>query len=577
MKLKIILFLLVLFPLNTVTTATAGILGSKHDLSMTGGGMTGGVAALTEKRVCVFCHTPHNALTNANAPLWNRTSTVATYTPYSSLTIHFTPGKPTGSSILCLSCHDGTIAIGSVVTSGPAAGGAILMQRGVTTMPLTSKSFMGTDLSNDHPISFQYTSKLATDAGELVQPAALPREVKLDGNSELQCTTCHDAHNDINGQFLVMSNRGSALCEACHVKSLWTNSPHNTSGGTWNGVLPDPWPNSTFTTVTENACGNCHAAHNAGVKERLFTQSKEEVVCFVCHNGNVGGLKNIQADFMIGATVKSAHPLALATGIHQPYLNNAELPPIKQRHVECIDCHNAHEGRTDPVNAVGISGIDWQGIALSPIADLYQLCFKCHESSLNRAVPLIPRTASQLNVRLQFDQLNPSYHPITAVAKISSASLLPPWIAGVAAIPGGAVPLRGVNIFTKSCFECHVDTPHGSPNVALLQLNMNITSGPESLTAYALCYSCHDRNIILGDTTFKEHNRHIVGEMASCVTCHDPHGASMAAGATITNNLRLINFSTTMVTGARLWTGTGNNMGSCTLVCHGENHAPETY
>jgi len=563
MKIKILLSLLVLLSANSVFALS--ITQSKHNLSISGPGGPNAIMAVSESRICIFCHTPHNSL--SNAPLWNRTAgPVQVYTPYSSSSLTATDvGQPTGSSILCLSCHDGTIAVGGAVASG-----AITMT-GVSatgTIPTTAKGYMGLDLSNDHPISFRYTTTLANAATELVDPTTLTGAVRLDGNSELQCTSCHDAHDDANGQFLVVSNRGSALCETCHQKSQWANSPHNNSTNAWNGVAPNPWPNTTFTTVADNACANCHAAHNALVAERLFTQITEEDVCFVCHNGNV--TTNIQGDFLLA----SAHPLALAVGLHQP----GEIAPVASalRHVECIDCHNAHAASVDPVGAVGINGVDWNGIPISPITSKDQLCFKCHNL---RPTPLVPRVAQQPDVRLEFESINPTFHPIRALAKIGSQSLLPPWIP--APLVAGVTPGPGVNTFTNSCFECHLDKPHGTTSAALLKLNLVITDGTaESPTTYELCYSCHDRNIILGDTTFKEHNRHIVGELAACTTCHTAHGASLAAGATTANNLRLINFNTIEVTpsgGVIAWTGTGNNTGTCTLVCHGENHAPQIY
>ena len=41
---------------------------------------------------------------------------VTAYIPYSSSSLQAKPGQPTGTSKLCLSCHDGTIALGSVVS-----------------------------------------------------------------------------------------------------------------------------------------------------------------------------------------------------------------------------------------------------------------------------------------------------------------------------------------------------------------------------------------------------------------------------------------------------------------------------
>jgi len=34
----------------------------------------------------------------------------------------------------------------------------------------------------------------------------------------MQCSSCHDAHNDGNSMFLVKDNAGSALCTTCHHK-----------------------------------------------------------------------------------------------------------------------------------------------------------------------------------------------------------------------------------------------------------------------------------------------------------------------------------------------------------------------
>ena len=81
-----------------------------HNLSVSG---PGGVRATSETRVCVFCHAPHNA--SPSGPLWNRAAPGSTYLPYSSSTAAAAPGQPTGASLLCLSCHDGTIALGAVL------------------------------------------------------------------------------------------------------------------------------------------------------------------------------------------------------------------------------------------------------------------------------------------------------------------------------------------------------------------------------------------------------------------------------------------------------------------------------
>ena len=96
------------------TSAYAGVASTKHNLSVTG---TGNIKATSEQEICIFCHTPHNSA--PQAPLWNRASSGSVYTPYNSSTIFSSPGQPTGASMLCLSCHDGTIALGSVLSRTP--------------------------------------------------------------------------------------------------------------------------------------------------------------------------------------------------------------------------------------------------------------------------------------------------------------------------------------------------------------------------------------------------------------------------------------------------------------------------
>src|SRR6185436_7215490 len=211
--------ILVLCTLPLLLVRAETILNSKHNLSVTGPGT---VKAATETEVCIFCHTPHRA--TGEQPLWNRAPSAATYTPYSSSTLKAAVGQPTGSTRLCLGCHDGTIALGLVNSRATP----IQMQNGVTTMP-SGLSNLGTDLSHTHPVSFTYDAPLAAANGQLRDPNALKDKVRLDHNSQLQCTSCHDPHNDENGKFLVVDNTASTLCLTCHTDPDWAGSAHGTS------------------------------------------------------------------------------------------------------------------------------------------------------------------------------------------------------------------------------------------------------------------------------------------------------------------------------------------------------------
>jgi len=554
--------------LTVSQVAAAGVVTTKHNLSVSG---PGSIRASQESQVCIFCHTPHNS--QPSAPLWNRQDPGVSYTPYNSSTTNATIGQPTGTSVLCLSCHDGTIALGKVLSRSIP----ISMQGGVTTMP-TGSTRLGTDLSDDHPISFTYTPSLVSQRnGELEQPSNLTGAVKLDSNNQLQCTSCHDPHNNNNGKFLVKSNKGGALCETCHTKPTWNQASHNTSNKGWDGGGTDPWPNSSWTTVSDNACQNCHMPHNAGSGERLLNYASEEANCLACHNGHVAQ-KNIASEF----NKSSTHPIENYTGVHVPNENAV----VNSRHVECFDCHDPHAAKAGGGNPAGpltnVRGVTINGGEIKPINNEYQLCLRCHGDSSGKPAAPTQRVFTETNVRLEFNTSKPSYHPVAGTGKNPNVPSLQ----------------NGLNTSSIiKCTDCHNNNsgpkaggsgpngPHGSTFPQLLErqyLKQDPTA--ESASAYALCYKCHNRNSILGNQSFPRHNFHITGQggmggggmggglSTPCNVCHDPHASDFA---------RLINFDTSVVSpsssGILQFNSTGTFAGQCYLSCHGKNHNPCTY
>ena len=534
------------------------VVDTSHNLSATG---PGAVTAVSEDRICEFCHTPHSSSTTL--PLWNRNFSSASYTPYSSSTANAAPGQPTGDSLLCLSCHDGTIALGQVISRPDD----IAMSGGVTTMPL-GDGLIGTDLSHDHPISFDYTSTLASQSGELATPGSLHPSVKLDGNGQLQCTSCHDAHSNDFGAFLVMPNIGSQLCIECHQKTGWSQTSHSQSGATWNNVGPDPWPGSTLATVSENACGNCHQPHLANGGPRLLNEAAEEANCLACHNGNVAG-----GDIESLVNRFSAHRVQDTILVHDP----VESAIVDSGHVECADCHNPHatnSARNPGDTPANVRGVNIAGTEVTTATYTYEICLRCHGDSPNQPPARTPRQIDQFNVRLKIQPGNPSFHPIGAPGQNNN-------------VPSLIDPLTELSII--ECGDCHnsntagtvtggsgPEGPHGSIYEPILARNY-ITSDntPESASNYALCYSCHSRSSILNDDSFAEHDKHIRGEDAPCNTCHDPHGIDGGQG-TATNNSHLINFDTSIVfprgNGDLRFVDQGDGSGTCYLVCHGKDH-----
>jgi hypothetical protein len=332
---------------------------TKHNLSASG---PGPVKADSESQICVFCHTPHAAENEPGAPLWNRdlAALPLTYTPYTSNTIDASDitATPGGSSKLCLSCHDGTLAIGAVNVANGQADVTIAMQGTEVdgTMPggpsgelsgFTRR--LGVDLDNDHPISFTYDATLATADGELRNPdlvshiatrvpgvsPAVPLE-----NDKLECTSCHDPHirDDTLGysikflrlnRFQILAPSGSGfseandqVCLACHDKlgTAWSQSAHADQG-----VANELYKDAAATTrefftgirVWEAACLNCHDTHTVQGARRLLREGTDtlgspksggdsaiEETCYQCHTTSaesilqsVTEVPNVKTDF----------------------------------------------------------------------------------------------------------------------------------------------------------------------------------------------------------------------------------------------------------------------------------------
>lgn len=239
--LRLLLFLCSFF-LHSLTVheeqAYATIVSTQHNLSKTG---PGPIKAVSETQICVFCHTPHNA--DSSGPLWNHSlSAAASYILPSSATLLSTPQNlPDGDSRLCLSCHDGTVAIGSVINLGGAATTISMQDSGagrLTADRLTPNipGNFGTDLSGHHPVSIQVNSSLISDkqaqclsgviSMKLCNPAT-PIKLRPTSNvyrtgphtqQGVQCSSCHDPHEDpIPGTSKFLRVPASELCAKCHI------------------------------------------------------------------------------------------------------------------------------------------------------------------------------------------------------------------------------------------------------------------------------------------------------------------------------------------------------------------------
>jgi len=263
----LMLFVALLFmPVLTWAKGPAGVVNGVHNLSTSGvmqnwdGTSIPSLYATNTEQVCVFCHTPHGG--SLTAPLWNRANPDAnSFTHYNSVALSTDLGlsvnrEVSPESLICLSCHDGSISVNHVTNEPNDLNGQPIKDfyGGENTkieydiydggpgkrIGASWANNTGTgDLSDDHPISFSYADMLLSDSYNGLGPkSGTLKTVELaeaggDGvrffgaNAYVECSSCHDPHvnyiTSLGGDaayapFLIMSNSGSALCLACHTK-----------------------------------------------------------------------------------------------------------------------------------------------------------------------------------------------------------------------------------------------------------------------------------------------------------------------------------------------------------------------
>ena len=546
-----------------VPVSATSIVNSPHNLSASGPGK---IKAASEQQICIFCHTPHNA--SVVQPLWNRQIPEQSYRIYSSATLIAQVGQPTGSSKLCLSCHDGTIALGNVISRAQSinmVGASGPIPQGVTNL--------GTDLSGDHPISFKYDSNLAGKDGNLIDPATLPQQVRLE-NGQVECTTCHDPHNDSRGNFLVMDNTRSQLCSSCH--TLASQAP----------------------IQGHDQCVDCHLSHRAPSGALLLNQTTVSGTCLACHGGSPTPAIQIAARpasfnpqinpaFTQGTSIAadlskiSQHDVDNANALSSIRSGNAQPNNM----VNCGDCHEPHTiGRGSAVAPLlsptygRINGVNALGTPIVRAKYEYEVCLKCH-GRRSADQPFISRKIVQTNIAREFSPTAVSFHPVEAP--------------GVGRDVPSLIPSMNTGTIIY-CTDCHnSDTaksaggsgpngPHGSNFQPMLVAQYETFDGTsESESAYALCYRCHERSSILNNESFPRHSTYIVDQRTPCSVCHDAHGINSAQGS-MRNNAHLINFDTSVVQPDPLthkleYVSTGMRSGKCFLTCHGKVHSGLRY
>jgi len=597
----------------------AGVAATKHNL---GSLSSASVKSPDTTEVCVFCHTPHNA--DPAAPIWNKSASAATYNPYESeslaATISPNPllGQPTGSSKLCLTCHDGTIALGTLINlpgaDEPMGGTVRVTGPNIDSGKINASnvSYIGVDLRNDHPISFDYS--LSYPSNTEINPSPFtPSTVKL-SNGKVECTSCHDPHGTSYTKFLTADIENGTLCSACHDKRYWTTMPsiHKTSTATWNQNGTNPWYEDMGTsgfsddTPAVQSCMSCHRSHGGPIVKSLLKENGEETTCLNCHNGNVAA-----KDINTPLGYASLHDVKGYSSKHVPSRTSASAPVREKqtqldspnRHAECSDCHNPHAAKSGNHTVGGVNGNiignnilgswgvkpnTWPSAGTAPttytVVDFTTLnpgndnlegylCIKCHSYyAYANSPPYVPSgnaddsAVFESDPTADFNINNYSYHPVFAAGKNTppvnananwydnTIGLTNTFNYGYNVQYGTQIGLYQVeHTSTITCTDCHgsdVSTDPAGPHGSNQKwiLRKNETG---SGSAANFCYNCHRRDVY-GDEDYDGPNANF-----SRVT-HPVDGASASvsvfyrSGADTGNN--------------------GNKFGILCMTCHGGGH-----
>lgn len=553
-----------LWPLLLLAAGTRAwglsVINSKHDLSVAS--LTAGPKSTTEGNACVFCHASHAAA--INTPLWGRPDSQLTFTFYASnyLNNYLGQSAPTMSDLkaskskLCLSCHDGVTAIGGLYNLAPIP----------VTGAMSASKILGADLRHDHPVLYD----VRPGAGPPTQPGTDP-EIRLPPKNDpvrvfgptnrVECSSCHDPHNNQYGQFLAKPNSNAALCTTCHQKTNYSASAHATSNANYTNT------DGAITTVGEWSCRNCHKVHHASPAQAYLLKGAEEATCYECHGSpSLPGAKSIKPQF----AKAFAHPTETVSGLHVNPETDASNLGAGRRHAECWDCHNPHQAQAGvhvpPTNQVskallGQWGVEpsWSGnawtTAMSYLRQVfvttqgyseYQLCLKCHSSYAFGQIPPLGGT----DIAVELNPGNRSAHPARSGLNAQTGSSAPRALtAAQLSAPFASSPGNQ----TMACSDCHGSDvtsdpqgPHGSSGSRLLKGPRRFWPTSASGNLWTLkdmkdntnnwsgdlaCVNCHP---LYTDGNWKNnaHEKHedlsfSDGKAMRCVFCHVavPHGS----------------------------------------------------
>ncbi|HUO09467.1 MAG TPA: cytochrome c3 family protein [Phycisphaerae bacterium] len=295
------------------------------------------------------------------------------------------------------------------------------------------------------------------------------------------CLNCHNPHAS-NAKFLLVTDTIDALCVRCHDVPLKKFAHQPFAAG---------------------QCTVCHQPHQSQFAKLLRNGDGPEH-CFGCH------LEKREALSKSPHIHKPAAQGCLTTGggCHGPHATDFPKQLAKSTNDTCITCHT--QIGAELASAKHVHGAVTQGN-----------CASCHD----------PHASQQPNdLKERTTKLCLTCHD-KALTATDGRNL-----------PGMSVVLASANLHgpvkTGDCSACHLPHAANEPNLLKQYFPAGFYANFD-LKNYALCFSCHEKNLVLTAkttnlTNFRDgdKNLHFIhvnrpDKGRTCKTCHEIHGSDL--------------------------------------------------
>lgn len=295
--------------------------------------------------------------------------------------------------------------------------------------------------------------------------------------SEGECLSCHDPHGSEQPRAILHNSRGG-LCLDCHAELS-------------NGEALSHAPES------EGSCNLCHQPHSSQYSDLLIKPGR--ALCLSCH------VKT--AEQLTASSLRHAPTQDDCRVCHDPHATDAPSMLVADPAALCLSCHQEIEQNLN--------------VVVHPHAAMTEekSCLNCHQPHASNHGQLLRGATQDLCFQCHNEVV-----PRKAGGSISNIQ------AAMEDSPNTHSPAQ-----RGDCTLCH--QVHGGDRDRLLKREYVPTYASfQGAEDYSLCFSCHDKNLVLTEqtsavTAFRngDQNLHFVHvnsrKSRSCNICHDPHAA----------------------------------------------------